>query len=193
MDAQFTSWRAQSVDCEEFDNLGPVFGSAMMSESGGKEVIQLEFLKQTASEPAGTVLPWLADRERAEANLADVRSVGRVSVPVGEKTELLALAIFFEDFDGTLPLLKLRGVEFTEIEHTALQDTPFGESNALSQGIIDVLLTVFVPDVSLEEHASRMTRRQKSWKGVGRHTDTFAIIGSQTHWKSGTRLRKNRI
>ena len=151
------------------------------------------FFEETASEPAGAVLPRLADRERAEANLADVRSVGRVNVPVGEETELLALAIFLENFDGTLPLLELRGVEFAEIEHTALQDASFGESNALGQGIIDVLLTVFVPDMSLEEHTTRMTRRENSWKGVGRHTDTFAIIGGQTHWKSGLRLRKYRI
>ena len=112
VDAEFASGCAEPVDVEEFHNFGPILRAAVMSQAGGKEVIELEFLEEAASQPAVAVLTGPSDREGTEADLARVRSVRWTNIRVCEETELLALAIFLEDFEGPLPLLDLGGVEF---------------------------------------------------------------------------------
>jgi hypothetical protein len=42
-------------------------------------------------------------------------------VPISEKPHLVAPPIFFDHFDRSLPALKLRGVQFSQVQHLTLQ------------------------------------------------------------------------
>jgi len=42
-------------------------------------------------------------------------------VPVGKQPHLVTPSVFFDHLDSTLPALKLRGVQLTQMQHPALQ------------------------------------------------------------------------
>ena len=101
----------------------------------------------------------------------DVGGVRDGAVAVGEEAQLVALAVFVEDFEGALPGVELGGVEFAEVEDLALDDAGGADANGFADGVVGVGLAVFGAGAGLEIHAGEITtEREGSGKGVGRPT-----------------------
>ncbi|MBN9692726.1 MAG: hypothetical protein J0M24_20960 [Verrucomicrobia bacterium] len=64
-----------------------------------------------------------------------------------------ARVIPINDLQRPLPTLDLRRVQLAQVQHLPLDDAPAMDPQALAERVVDVVLAVFVPDTSFEEHA----------------------------------------
>jgi hypothetical protein len=64
-----------------------------------------------------------------------------------------AMVVAINDLQRALPALDLRRVEFAKMRHLALDHAPAVDAQALAHRAVDVVLAIFVPDTSFEEHA----------------------------------------
>jgi len=70
-------------------------------------------------------------------------------VSVGEKSHLVASPIFFDHFDRALPALKLRGVQFSQMQDLTLQHPLTANAQTFTQRIINMRQAVFADAVGL--------------------------------------------
>ena len=70
-------------------------------------------------------------------------------MPVGKEPHLVTPSVFFDHFDRALPALKLRGVQFPQMQHTALQDPLATYPQAFTERIVNVRLAIFEYAVGL--------------------------------------------
>ena len=70
-------------------------------------------------------------------------------MPVGKEPHLVTPSVFFDHFDRALPALKLRGVQFPQMQHTALQHSLATYPQTFTQRIVNVCLAIFEYAVGL--------------------------------------------
>jgi hypothetical protein len=108
------------------------------------EFIKLKFASQRATDPTLPQTPRLFQSERGKFHLHHVGASGRALLGVGEQTALEALPVLVNDFDGPLPPVELRRVEFTQAQELTLHDAPRMQAQALADGIINVIFPVLM-------------------------------------------------
>lgn len=117
------------------------------------EPTQAELFPRVTPDPAIAEAPGLLDGEAREFDFHHVRLGARPrAFPIGKEPPLMARTILVQRLERVLPRIVLRGVEVAQVQQLALHRAPAVHPQALANRILDVLLAVFKPRTSLQEH-----------------------------------------
>jgi len=84
-----------------------------------------------------------------------------VAFPIREESQLLALAIFVDRFNGALSPVNLGGIEFAQVQHAAVREAATTRPQTFTQRVIIVRLALFAHAMGLEEHAGMLSKPAK--------------------------------
>lgn len=147
--------RDELAHSEQFEHFAPGHLGFAIGQALAPELGQVQFVPETAGEPAVAEAARALEREFGQLYLQAVECVGRNLAVGGEERDLLcALGGLIEGFELLAPRRLLGVVDLAEIEDGALGGAIGAQAAVFDDAPVAVNLAVFFASVEAQEHES---------------------------------------
>lgn len=133
----------------------------------GPEPIELKLLPQLSGQPAGAPLPRTVKPHLRQPKLDDGRITSNrlASIFREQRQRPRTTGILVEHFDRPAPRCRLRGVDFTQIQHMPLHYPAAIETLVLDHVPVAVRLAVFLSLGAAQKHdATNLRASRQAWE-----------------------------